>query len=181
MLFFTGLPPEMDFRGLLAGASLLVNTGAVMPRAFLISSLWRNVINEGKIFTHDRRATMSKKKPEITFKYVFNYGYNPSYVNGAQGGFSPRGEMVINFYLERQPLPESISHEITPEGAIGSETAVTPVDLAQSMVRYIDTGVVMNYENARVFHAWLGDKLREVEEMNKARSAFESAPAAGQA
>jgi hypothetical protein len=89
--------------------------------------------------------------------------------------------MVINFYLERQPLPESISHEITPEGAIGNETAVTPVDLAQSMVRYIDTGVVMNYENARVFHAWLGDKLREVEEMNKARTAFESAPAAGQA
>ena len=27
---------------------------------------------------------MSHKKPEITFKYVFNYGYNPTYVNGAQ-------------------------------------------------------------------------------------------------
>ena len=81
---------------------------------------------------------MSQKKPEITFKYVFNYGYNPSYVNGAQGGFSPRGEMVINFYLERQPLPEAISHEITPEGAIGRETASEPKDLAQSMVRFID-------------------------------------------
>jgi hypothetical protein len=124
---------------------------------------------------------MSQKKPEIKFKYVFNYGYNPSYVNGAQGGFSPRGEMVINFYLERQPLPEAICHEITPEGAIGGETSVEPKDLAQSMVRYIDTGVVMNYENARVFHAWLGDKLREVEELSKARSAFENTPAAGQA
>jgi hypothetical protein len=89
--------------------------------------------------------------------------------------------MVINFYLERQPLPDSISHEITPEGAIGNETSVEPKDLAQSMVRYIDTGVVMSYENARVFHAWMGDKLREVEELSKARSAFESAPAAGQA
>lgn len=124
---------------------------------------------------------MSQKKPEITFKYVFNYGYNPSYVNGAQGGFSPRGEMVINFYLERQPLPEAISHEITSEGAIGKETSVEPKDLAQSMVRYIDSGVVMSYENARVFHAWLGDKLHEVEEMSKARTAFENAPAAGQA
>ena len=124
---------------------------------------------------------MSQKKPEIKFKYVFNYGYNPSYVNGAQGGFSPRGEMVINFYLERQPLPEAISHEITPEGAIGNETGVEPKDLAQSMVRYIDTGVVMSYENAKVFHAWMGDKLREVEELSKARNAFESAPAVGQA
>ena len=89
---------------------------------------------------------MSSKKPELTFKYVFNYGYNPTYVNGAQGGFSPRGEMVINFYLERQPLPESISHEITSEGAIGRETSVEPKDLAGSMVRFIDTGVVMSYE-----------------------------------
>jgi hypothetical protein len=124
---------------------------------------------------------MSQKKPEITFKYVFNYAYNPTYVNGAQGGFSPRGEMVINFYLERQPLPEAISHEITPEGAIGKETGAVPQDLAQSMVRFIDTGVVMSYENARVFHAWMGEKLREVEELSKARNAFENDPAAGQA
>ena len=124
---------------------------------------------------------MSQKKPEITFKYVFNYAYNPTYVNGAQGGFSPRGEMVINFYLERQPLPEAISHEITPEGSIGKETGSEPNDLAQSMVRFIDTGVVMSYENARVFHAWMGEKLREVEELSKARNAFENTPAAGQA
>jgi len=127
------------------------------------------------------QISMSSKKPELTFKYVFNYGYNPTYVNGAQGGFSPRGEMVINFYLERQPLPEAISHEITPEGAIGRETGVEPKDLAGSMVRFIDTGVVMSYENAKVFHAWMGDKLREVEEMHKARTAFEQSEAGGQA
>lgn len=121
------------------------------------------------------------KKPELTFKYIFNYGFNPSYVNGAQGGFSPRGEMIINFYLERQPLPQSITHEITPEGAIGRETAVEPEDLSSSMVRYIDTGVVMSYENARVFHAWLGDKLREMEELHKARTEFENAPVGGMA
>ena len=124
---------------------------------------------------------MSSKKPELTFKYVFNYSYNPTYVNGAQGGISPRGEMVINFYLERQPLPESISHEITPEGSIGRESAVEPKDLASSMVRFVDTGVVMSYENAKVFHAWMGDKLREVEEMQQARAAFEQSQAVGQA
>jgi hypothetical protein len=124
---------------------------------------------------------MSSNKPELTFKYVFNYGYNPSYVNGAQGGFSPRGEMVINFYLERQPLPDSITHEITPEGAIGRETGVEPKDLASSMVRFIDTGVVMSYENARVFHSWMGDKLRELEEIHKAQTAFERTQHGGQA
>ena len=48
-------------------------------------------------------------------------------------------------------------------------------------MRFVDTGVVMNYENARVFHTWLGDKLREMEELHKARVAFETAPAGGQA
>jgi len=124
---------------------------------------------------------MSHKKPEITFKYLFNYGYNPTYVNGAQGGFSPRGEMVIHFYLERQPLPESISHEIATDGSIGQETGLEPADLTKSMVRFIDTGVVMNHENARIFHAWLGEKLREMEEMHKARVDFESASSGGQA
>lgn len=124
---------------------------------------------------------MSPKKPEIKFKYLFNYGYNPTYANGAQGGFSPRGEMVINFYLERQPLPEAISHEITPEGVIGQETGVEPSDLPNTMVRFIDTGVVMSYENTRVFHSWLGEKLHELEQMHKARVAFEAEPVGGQA
>ena len=124
---------------------------------------------------------MSQNKPQITFKYVFNYGYNPTYVNGAQGGLSPRGEIVVHFYLERQPLPGSITHEITPEGGIGRETEVEPEDLQSSMVRFIDTGVVMSYENAQIFHNWLGEKLREVEELHKARAAFENSPAGGQA
>lgn len=124
---------------------------------------------------------MSQKKPEITFKYIYNYGYNPTYVNGAQGGFSPRGEIVVHFYLERHPLPEKITHEITMEGGIGRESAVEPEDLGQSMVRFIDTGVVMSYENARVFHGWLGEKLKELEELHKASAEFAASQAKGEA
>lgn len=123
---------------------------------------------------------MSQKR-EVTFKYIFNYNYNPTYVNGAQGGVSPRGELVIHFYLERPPLPQEISHEITPQGGIGRETSVEPADLQQSLVRFIDTGVVMNYENARAFHAWLGEKLKEVESIQEAREAFIRSQSGGQA
>lgn len=118
---------------------------------------------------------MNQQKPEISFKYVFNYNYNPAYVNGAHGGISPRGELVVHFYLERPALPSSITHEVTPHGAIGRESAVLPEDLAATMVRFIDTGVVMNYENARSFHSWLGEQLKGLEEMQKARAAFEAA------
>lgn len=115
---------------------------------------------------------MAENKPELTFKYIFSYNYNPAYVNGAQGGISPRGEVVIHFYLERPALPNALTHQINPNGSIGPEIAVEPADLPSSMVRFIDTGVVMNLANARMFHAWLGDRIKEAENMEKARSPF---------
>lgn len=113
---------------------------------------------------------MSQNKPELKFKYIFDYGYNPVYANGAHGGVSPRGELVMNFYLERMALPESITHEINPNGTIGSETAAEPADLAHSMVRFIEAGVVMNYQNARELHLWLGERIKEMEAVERAKA-----------
>lgn len=112
------------------------------------------------------------KKPELTFKYIFNYAYNPVYVNGAHGGISPRGELVMNFYLERPPLPEEIKHTINANGTIGEVTSEEPHDLSSSMVRYIDNGVILNYESARNIHYWIGERLKEMEEIEKAKAAM---------
>jgi hypothetical protein len=113
--------------------------------------------------------------PQITFKYIFTYDYNPKYANGAHGGISPRGELVMNFYHERTPLPNSVSHEITSNGTIGPETAVDPKDLSSSLVRYVSTGVVLNLHTARELHGWLGDKIREFETLDQARTAHADA------
>lgn len=115
---------------------------------------------------------MSSKKNEMTFKYIFQYDYNPIYVNGAHGGISPRGELVMNFYLERQPLPNEITHEITPAGSIGPETGVDPSDLTRSLVRQVINGVVVNYQTGRELHYWLGEKLKEMEALEQARAAM---------
>jgi hypothetical protein len=115
---------------------------------------------------------MAQNKPELKFKYIFDYGYNPVYVNGAHGGVSPRGELVMNFYLERMALPESITHEINQNGTIGKETAAEPDDLAQSMVRFIESGVVMNYQNARELHLWLGERIKEMESLEQAKASI---------
>jgi len=106
----------------------------------------------------------------FAFKYVFTYDYNPVYVNGAHGGVSPRGELVANFYLERQPLPNEITHAVTGAGAIGEVTDVDPKDLNSSMVRYVPCGIVLNYANARDLHKWLGDKISEMERLAEAAS-----------
>jgi hypothetical protein len=113
---------------------------------------------------------MSKHEPAITFKYIFKYDYNPVYVNGAHGGVSPRGEIVANFYLERQPLPNEITHAINPDGTIGADiVAVDPENLESTIIRYVSNGVVLNHQNAKALHSWLGDKIVELERMTSAR------------
>ncbi|WP_224982749.1 hypothetical protein [Geomonas agri] len=122
---------------------------------------------------------MAKNQNEMTFKYIFTYDYNPVYINGAHGGISPRGELVINFYLERQPLPNAISHEITAAGQIGPETEVEPSDLGRSLVRQVINGIVVNHQTARELHYWLGEKIKELDALEQARQAM-AAEQAGQ-
>jgi len=113
---------------------------------------------------------MSKHDPSITFKYIFKYDYNPVYVNGAHGGVSPRGEIVANFYLERQPLPNEITHAINSDGSVGADViAVEPKDLESIIVRHVSSGVVLNHQNAKALHGWLGDKIAELERLMHVR------------
>jgi hypothetical protein len=111
-----------------------------------------------------------RNDPSLSFKYIFTYDYNPVYVNGAHGGISPRGELVANFYLERQPLPNEITHSISNEGAIGDVMAVAPKDLNSSMVRYVPCGIILNHENAKNLHAWLGEHISEMERLSQLRN-----------
>ncbi len=113
-----------------------------------------------------------QRKPEINFNYIYNYSYNPVYTNGVQGGFTPRGELVMHFYQERPALPKELTHEITPEGGIGPLTESDPKNLNSTMVRYIENGVTMNFQTAAMIHAWLGEQLSQMQAIMKAQQDF---------
>lgn len=113
-----------------------------------------------------------QRKPEINFNYIYNYTYNPTYTNGVQGGFTPRGELVMHFYQERPALPKEVTHEITPEGGIGALTESDPQNLNGTMVRFIETGVTMNFQTAAMVHAWLGEQLAQMQAVLKAQAEF---------
>ena len=100
---------------------------------------------------------------KITFKYKYPDDYNPQYINGAQGGINVQGEIVVNFYFERLPLPNSITHEISNDGALGNVVSTEPKDLPDSVLRYVQSGVVMNLEVAKQVHAWLSKHIQLLE------------------
>lgn len=113
-----------------------------------------------------------QRKPEINFNYIYNYSYNPTYANGVQGGFTPRGELVIHFYQERPALPKEITCEITQEGGIGAVIDSDPKNLNGAMVRFVEAGVTMNFQTAAMLHAWLGEQLGQMQAMLQAQAEF---------
>lgn len=121
-----------------------------------------------------------QRKPEVTFNYIYNYSYNPTYANGVQGGFTPRGELVMHFYQERQALPKELTHEISPEGGIGALIDTDPKNMNGSMVRFVETGITMNFQSAAMLHSWLGEQLAQMQAMLQAQAEFmqEAAPEA---
>ena len=109
---------------------------------------------------------MNEKK-QITFKYVFPDNYNPVYSNGAFGGISAQGELIINFFLERSPIPSSVTNVINADGSLGEIVALDPETEKETILRYVSADVVVNEERARALYAWIGNQLQELENRKK--------------
>lgn len=101
---------------------------------------------------------------KIKCKYIFKDDFNPIYTNGAQGGITSQGEIVANFYLERQALPVSQTYNLQNDRLAAEESQSEPNDLNKSFVRVIENGVIMNYKTAKEIHHWLGLHIAKLEE-----------------
>ena len=110
----------------------------------------------------------------IKFKFVFPENYNPVYCNGAFGGISTHGEIVANFFLERMPIPNSMTNLINPDGSLGGVVSVAPDTLDETVIRHVSTGIVLNEDSAKAIHAWLGNQIQELENRKTLQRAVEA-------
>ena len=116
---------------------------------------------------------MSEER-QIKFKYVFPENYNPIYCNGAFGGISAHGEIIANFFLERMPIPNSMTNLVNPDGSLGGVVSVDPETLDETVIRQVSTGIVINEESAKAIHAWLGNQIQELENRKSIQTAIEA-------
>ncbi len=90
------------------------------------------------------------------------------YANGVIGGPTVRNEIVINFFIERNPLPYETVHELNENGDIGAVIKAAPDDKEDIvMLRKIDTGVIMTLQTAKELHLWLGKQIELIEQREK--------------
>lgn len=106
---------------------------------------------------------MCMEKSKINFKYKYDEDYNPVYINGAYGGISTHNEIIVNFYLERLPIPKETDHEINEDGSLTAPIAIKPENFDSTVIRYVSNGIVMNLETAKSINDWLSKNIEELE------------------
>lgn len=104
------------------------------------------------------------EKPFVNIKYIFNEDYNPTYVNGVYGGPSLGGELILNFYLERQPIPKDVKYELTDEGMLGEVLEISPKQHSTNVVRIVSNGIVVSLDSAKKLNNWLSVWIHKMEE-----------------
>lgn len=112
-----------------------------------------------------RNKAVQTLPKRVEFKYKFADDFNPVYANGAHGGISTQGEIVLNFYLERQPVPFEEIHSIDAQGKLGPIIERTPVIDGESIqaIRFVASGVVLSHETAKRIRDFLDRQIQELE------------------
>lgn len=106
------------------------------------------------------KSTLPRK---IKFKYIFDDNYNPVFANGVFGGITPSRQLEINFFFDRHPIPYSETKELSPRGIQDKVIERKPEEEYTTFVRFVNSGVILTLEDAKIIHDWLGKKIKLLE------------------
>jgi len=110
---------------------------------------------------------------KVRFIYHVPDGYEPVYVNGVHGGVTPRGDLVCNFFLEHQELPEEEQVEVQ-DGELKAETAtfkrrITCAPSERVFVRDVRVGVIIPLHQVESIARWMLDKLKDYQSLQEVK------------
>jgi hypothetical protein len=84
-------------------------------------------------------------------------------VEGAYGGLTPHGKILMSVYTERWPLPKVVTQEHDGSGRLGKE--VNRIS-REGVYREVETALLMDIDTARAIKAWLEDKIDRIEKLS---------------
>ncbi len=107
-------------------------------------------------------------KSKIDFHYEKSNIFRVVHVDGAYGGPTPQGKILVSVYSERLPLPKVMTHELAPDGSLGKE-----VDRVSrhGIFREVEVALMMDRNVAESIKNWLGVKIEELDKAKEAASA----------
>ncbi|MDG6222326.1 MAG: hypothetical protein QCH99_03590 [Candidatus Bathyarchaeota archaeon] len=101
-----------------------------------------------------------KKKRTLKFLHQFPEDYEIFPANGAWGGVSARGDLLMHFFLEHSAVPDSEVKTINEDGTIND---VKKEKKEIEIVRRMQFGVMLTTEQASSLANWILDKVQQYE------------------
>ena len=108
-------------------------------------------------------ADETKKIPsELQFFFEFDKEYRVVAANGVWIGNTPRGDLHLDFFVERLAIPESVTNKITDDGRLGDEISRQP---ERKIVRRMQVGVLISVEQAQSLVNFLTTRISEMKKI----------------
>ena len=111
---------------------------------------------------------MSKVQLPKRVKFIHNWpdDYKIYPANGAWGGVSARGDMILHFFVEHHPVPKEEIQIIKEDGTLAPRETKPKEEVKAA--RTMQVGIMINREQVVSLADWM---LKKVEEYEKARKA----------
>lgn len=109
-------------------------------------------------------ADQDTSERKIAFDMIKSNFFRVIQVEGAFGGISPHALLRIALFNERFAIPKHMEHVLAPDGTVGRELR-SARDGRDAVVREVECELVMTLESARTLHRWLGDKIKDLEQL----------------
>lgn len=134
-------------------------------RAVVVGEKGSEVRRRGR---RERRNEMPEEvQAEKRFKsdYIKSNFFRVVHADGMYGGVTPSGNIHIDFWNDRQPIPQTVTNEVVVRG--DGPPTIEEVQAErigrQNVIREVEIGVVMDVGTAKSLIQWLGGKVAELE------------------
>jgi len=99
----------------------------------------------------------AKKRKKLKFKYVIPDKLPDYYVNGAFGGITPREEIHMHFFSERNPIPKELTLSLGENGDVTPEE--TEKIVGGDVVRLVQASIIMDVGTAIAIRDWMNERI----------------------
>lgn len=111
--------------------------------------------------TNDKSDSSSANKDaKLKYRYLKSTHFRSIKVDGAWGGLTPRGDIIMSLYNERLQIPDEQEYEVSEAGSLKLSNEITQ---HEGMIREVEIVAMMRPEVAVALFNWLQQMIREFE------------------
>jgi hypothetical protein len=106
---------------------------------------------------------MASEKPtgaaKLRFHFIKSNYFRVVDLDGIFGGIGPRGDINMNFFAERGPIPKAITHSIDMDTGLLGDELIEERDAKDGLIREVEFSASIDMSTAKSLISWLQEKV----------------------